>query len=75
MSLTPKHERPPLPKHPYRTAAIVHGSLALVIVVFALLTGGAAEKAVGVAVAYFVIATGWTWWRFRRQVRSAESRP
>ena len=63
---------PPPPPRPYRGSAIVHAVLALVILVVAAISGGEFVKAVLVAVAYFVIATGWTWFRFRqRESRAA----
>jgi len=43
-----------------------------VILVVAGISGGGLVKAVLVAAAYFVIATGWTWFRFRqRETRAA----
>jgi hypothetical protein len=66
----------PPPAQPYRSAAIVHGILAGAIVLVAWLSDGAIEKALAVAAAYFVIATGWTWFRFRqRERRPAETPP
>jgi hypothetical protein len=57
----------PPPPRPYRGSAILHGVLALVILVVAAISGGDLVKAVLVAAAYFVIATGWTWFRFRQR--------
>ena len=56
---------------PYRAAALVHGGLAGMIVLVAWLTGGALPKALAFAVAYFVLATGWSWLRFRQRERRA----
>jgi hypothetical protein len=43
-----------------------------VILVVAAISGGDAVKALLVAAAYFVIATGWSWFRFRqREARAA----
>ena len=65
---------PPAPPRAYRGSAIVHAVLALVILVVAAISGGGLVKAVLVAAAYFVIATGWTWFRFRqRESRAATS--
>ena len=62
----------PAPPRPYRGSAILHAVLALVILVVAAISGGALVKAVLVAAAYFVIATAWTWFRFRqRESRAA----
>ncbi len=38
------------------------------IVVVAVLTGGDVLQAVLVALAAFVIATGWAWWKFRARL-------
>ena len=63
---------PPTPPRAYRGSAIVHAVLALVILLVAALSGGGLLKAGVVAAAYFVIATGWTWFRFRqRESRAA----
>ena len=59
---------PPL-RHPYRAVALLHGGLAVVILLFAGLTGGDLTRALGFALAYFVIATGWSWFRFRQRER------
>ena len=61
----------PAPPRPYRGSAILHAVLALVILVVAAISGGDLVKAVLVAVAYFVIATGWTWFRFRQRASRA----
>ena len=50
----------PAPPRPYRGSAILHAVLALVILVVAAISGGDAVKALLVAAAYFVIATGWS---------------
>jgi hypothetical protein len=62
----------PLPKHPYRNSAIFHFVLACVLVLVAWLTGGGLGRAIGFAVAYFVIATTYSSWRWRQ--RLAEER-
>jgi hypothetical protein len=54
---------------------MLHGVLALVILVIAALTGGGLARALLVALAYFVVATGWTWFRFRqRETRAAAAK-
>lgn len=58
-----------LPRHPYRAAAIFHGCLAALIVVLAWLTGEERVKGLGIALAYFIAATAWSWWRFRQRAR------
>lgn len=62
-------ERPPIPKHPYRDSAVVYGVMAGVLVVVAALTGGDVARAAIVAVAFFAVATAWSWWRFRARTR------
>jgi len=61
---------PPL-RHPFRATALLHAGLAVVILVFAGLTGGAMTRAIGFAVGYFVLATGWSWFRLRQRERRA----
>ncbi len=63
---------PPL-QHPYRSVALLHAALALVILAFAGLTGGDRTRAIAFAVGYFVLATGWSWFRFRQRERRAEA--
>jgi membrane protein implicated in regulation of membrane protease activity len=46
--------------------------LAFVIVIVGAFTGGGMAKAILVAAAFFVGATGWSWWRYRR--RTAQER-
>ena len=66
------HERP-IPAHPYRDTAIVYGAMAAILVLVAWLTGGDVARAGLVAVAFFVVATAWTWWRFRERIRQADA--
>ena len=62
-------EAPP-PKHPYRDTLIVYGALALLIVVVAWLTNGAVGKAAVIAVFFFVVASGWSVYRWRSRLRA-----
>ncbi len=55
----------PLPKRPFRDSAIFYGILAACLVGVTYATGGGLVKAIIVAVGFFVIATAFTWWRFR----------
>jgi membrane protein implicated in regulation of membrane protease activity len=57
----------PRSPHPFRDSAIIYACLAVLIVVVATLTGGGFAKAVAIAAAFFVGATGWSWWRVRRR--------
>jgi hypothetical protein len=61
---------PPL-RRPYRASALFHAGLAVVILVFAGLTGGDLSRALAFAALYFVAATGWTWFRFRQRASRA----
>ena len=65
----------PPPRQPYRGAVVFHGVLAALIVLVAALSGGDVQKALIVAIAYFVVATAWTWARFRQRERRAERQP
>jgi membrane protein implicated in regulation of membrane protease activity len=57
-----------LPKHPFRDSAILYGVLAAIVIVVGTLTSGDVLNAVAVALAFFVLATGYSWWRFRRRL-------
>ena len=61
---------PPL-NLPYRATALLHAGLAVMILLVAWLTGGGMTKALLVAVGYFVVATGWSWFRLRQRERRA----
>ena len=69
----------PLPKRPFRDSAVFYAVLALLLVLVAWLTGGRLLPgeivkrppelgAVLVAVVFFVLATAWSWWRFRARI-------
>jgi hypothetical protein len=60
-----------LPRHPYRDSAVLHSFLGAVILGVAWLTGGDLAKALVVAALYVVVATGWSWFRFRRRIARA----
>jgi hypothetical protein len=70
MSLSPRHESAgrSIPARPYRDSALLYGALAVVIVVISLLTGGDVARAAVVAAVFWVLATGWTWFRFHRRL-------
>ena len=65
----------PLPKRPFRDAALVYAGLAAFVVGFGLLTGSRLVQTILVAVAFFVLATGYTWWRLRRRIERESTRP
>lgn len=58
----------PLPKHPYRDAALINAILAVLLLLTAWFTGGEFGRALVFGVGYFVLATGWGWWRFRQRI-------
>jgi membrane protein implicated in regulation of membrane protease activity len=61
-----------IPKRPFRDSAIVYAVLASVVVVVSVLTGGSVVRAVLVAAAFFLVATAYSWWRFRRRLGREE---
>ena len=63
---------PELPKRPYRDSVLFHGTLAAVLVVVAFITAGSLARALAVAAAYFVVATAWSWWKFRQRIEQIE---
>ena len=65
-------ESPP-PKHPYRDSAIVYAVFAVIIVVVAWATGGAVGSAAIVAVVFFVVATGWSAFRWRSRLQEEQA--
>jgi membrane protein implicated in regulation of membrane protease activity len=58
----------PLPARPYRNTAIFHAVLAGLIVLVAWVTAGDIGTAVVVAIGFFVIATAWSFWRWRQRL-------
>ena len=64
----------PPTKHPYRDTMLVYGGLSVVIVLFSWITGGPVEKAFVVAIAFFVVASSWSAYRWRVQLAKARAR-
>jgi hypothetical protein len=64
----------PLPRHPFRDSAIVYGVLAGVVVAFGLLTGNGVTETIAIAVTFFVLATGYSWWRYRQRIQREAAR-
>jgi hypothetical protein len=58
-----------LPAHPYRDSAIVYAVVAGLVIGLAALTGGNMRVAIVIAPALFVVATGYSWWRWRQRER------
>jgi hypothetical protein len=61
-------QRRRLPKHPFRDSAILYGVLAGIVLVVGLLTSGDVLKTLVLALAFFVAATAYSWWQFRRRL-------
>lgn len=68
-SRVPSHPAPALTSHPYRHAAIAHGTLAVVIAGLGWATSSHVGRTMLMALGYFVVATSWTWWRYRERER------
>jgi hypothetical protein len=63
----------PIPAHPYRDTALVYAGMGVLLVIVASLTGGQALRAIVAAAIFFVIATAWTWWGFRKRIRARDA--
>jgi len=61
-----------VPKHPYRDSVIVYAVLAGIVVLVVVLTGGSLERAILIAGVAFVIATVYSWWRWREKLKAQE---
>ena len=57
-----------MPKRPFRDSAIFYAVLACAIVGFGVLTDNELTQTIIIAVAFFVVATGYSWWRFRQRL-------
>ena len=64
----------PLPRRPYRDSALLYGAMAAAVVVLAVLTGGSIVRALVVGAFFFVVATAWSWRRWRERLREEERR-
>jgi Flp pilus assembly protein TadB len=62
----------PIPKRPFRDSALVYAGIAVIFVLIVALTGGDLSVAIPVALACFVVATGYAWWKFRQRMRFEE---
>jgi membrane protein implicated in regulation of membrane protease activity len=65
----------PVPKRPFRDSAVFNGVLALIIVGVAYVTEGPMAKAISFAVVFYVVATAWSWWRFRKRLDADTETP
>ena len=59
-----------MPRRPYLSSAILYAVLALVVVIVAWATAGELERALAFGGGFFVVATAWSWWRFRRRIEA-----
>jgi threonine/homoserine/homoserine lactone efflux protein len=57
-----------IPRHPYRDSAIFYAVLGGIIVGLALVTDGSLSRALIYAGVFFVLATGWSWWKWRQRL-------
>jgi membrane protein DedA with SNARE-associated domain len=74
----------PMPKRPFRDTAIFYGALSVIFVVVVWATGGAVlprwdddQREIGgltIAILFFLVATAYSWWRFRQRMRLEEER-
>ena len=74
--------RLPVPKRPFRDSAIFYGVLAVLFVLVVWATGGALlprwddqQREIGgllIALLFFVVATGYSWWRFQQRIEEEE---
>jgi membrane protein DedA with SNARE-associated domain len=74
--------RLPPPKRPFRDSAIFYGALSVLFVLIVWGTGGAVlprwdenQREIGglpIAIIFFVVATGYSWWRFRQRIDEEE---
>lgn len=61
-------ERPALPERPYRDSVVLNLVLAGLILLLSWLTDGGMKRALLFALGFFVIATAWSWLRFRQRL-------
>jgi hypothetical protein len=63
-----------IPKHPYRDSAVLYGVFACILVGVTALTGGNVRASAIIAPALFVVATGYSWWRWRTRIREGAAK-
>jgi membrane protein DedA with SNARE-associated domain len=61
-----------VPQRAFRDSAIFYAVLACAVVGFGVLTDNDLTQTIIIAVAFFVIATGYSWWRFRQRLTREE---
>ena len=65
-------EETPKPKRPFRDSALLYAGMAVVFVIIVAITGGKMSVAIPIALACFVVATGYAWWKLRQRMRLEE---
>ena len=63
-----------LPRRPYRDSVVLYGALAVLLVVVAAATGGSVVRALVIGAFFFVVATAWSWRRWRERLRDEKRR-
>jgi hypothetical protein len=63
-----------VPQRAFRDSAIFYAVLACAVVGFGVITGNDLTRTIIIAVVFFVIATGYSWWRFRQRL-AREGKP
>jgi hypothetical protein len=59
----------PVPRHPYRDTAAFYAVLAGIVIGVTALTGGDIRRSVIIAIALFLGATAYSWWRWHERIR------
>jgi membrane protein implicated in regulation of membrane protease activity len=57
-----------MPRRPYRDSAIFYLVLAAIVVGVAWVTDGNVLRALIFGAAFFLVATGWSWWKFKQRI-------
>ncbi len=57
-----------MPQRAFRDSAIFYAVLACAVVGFGVLTDNDLTQTIIIAVVFFVVATGYSWWRFRQRL-------
>jgi hypothetical protein len=68
MSDEPRLDPTPLPKRPYRISLLVNLGLAALLFLFSWAVGGSTAQSIFYATLFFVVATGWNWYRLRKRL-------
>jgi nicotinamide riboside transporter PnuC len=58
---------PSSPKRPFRDSALLYAGMAIVVVILVFITGGKMSVAIPVALACFLVATGYAWWKLKQR--------